>query len=511
MQNSELNTQNSAGTAVGMLCMPSLVSLLAHVHGTLLGDPRTEVRGIQYDSRKVQPGDLFACLPGIHVHGHQFIPQVVAAGASALLVEDAAAVPPGMAAIVAPDSREALAEIAAAFYGYPAERLTLIGVTGTNGKTTVTTVLRELLQTAGVPTGLIGTIAYRIGEDVIPAPHTTPQAVDLQALLARMVAEGLTHAVMEVSSHALCQHRVTGCRFQLAAFTNLTQDHLDFHGTLEAYREAKIALFANPRYQPSQGALRGLLNADDPSAECFAQQALGPIRRFGLSAGEYQAREVQLRPGGSRFVLYHPGGATPVESQLVGSFNVSNALAALALALELGVDAEVAAAALGQVAPVDGRFQRVPGSGHGKPTVIVDYAHTPDGLEKVLSTAQEIAPGRVVVVFGCGGNRDRGKRPLMAAIAARWARTILVTSDNPRAEDPLAIIDEILGGFSPDDRLRVTVEADRAAAIARAIGEAGEEDLVVLAGKGHENYQIFAEQTIHFDDREEAARALLRY
>ncbi len=491
--------------------MPSLSSLLAHVHCTLLGDPTCDVSGIQYDSRKVQPGDLFACLPGTRAHGHQFISQVVAAGARALIVEDAEVVPPGVTAVIVPDSREALAEISAAFYGYPSERLIVVGVTGTNGKTTVTSLLRDILQTAGHPTGLIGTLAYRIGDEVIAAPHTTPQSLDLQALLARMVTAGMTHAVMEVSSHALCLHRVTGCRFKLAAFTNLTQDHLDFHGTLEAYRKAKIDLFANPRYQPATGRMLGLLNADDPSAELFAMLALGPVRYFGLSAGEYQAREVELRPEGSRFLLRYPGGSTPMESQLVGSFNVSNALAALALSLELGVEPAVAAAAMAGIPPVDGRFQRVAGSGQGKPTVIVDYAHTPDGLEKVLSTAGEIAPGRVVVVFGCGGNRDRGKRRLMGAIAARLARTIIVTSDNPRDEDPRAIIDEILTGVTFADCAHVTVEVDRASAIFGAIRDACPDDLVLIAGKGHENYQLFADRTIHFDDREEAARALADY
>lgn len=487
--------------------MPTLVSLLGQVSATIIGDPHTEVRGISYDSRQVQPGDLFACLPGTRVHGHTFIPQVVGAGAAVLLVEDAAVVPPGVPAIVVPDSREALAWISAAFYGHPAEALTLVGVTGTNGKTTTTTLLWHMLQAAGHPTGLIGTMAYHIGDEVLKAPHTTPQAPDLQALLARMRDAGLTHAVMEVSSHALCLHRVTGCRFQVAAFTNLTQDHLDYHGTLEAYREAKIDLFANPRYQPAGGML-SLLNADDPSADLFAARAIGPVRSFGLSGGDYQAVDVNLRADGSTFILSYPGDTVPVQTQLVGSFNVSNALAALALALELGVDPQVAADALAEVPPVDGRFQRVPGSGNGKPTVVVDYAHTPDGLDKVLGTADEIAPGRVVAIFGCGGDRDRGKRPQMAAVTAHWARDIIVTSDNPRTEDPLRIIDDVLAGFTPEARARVTVEPERATAIRRAIHGAAANDLVVLAGKGHEDYQIFADRTIHFDDREEAAAAL---
>jgi len=475
---------------------------------TVLGDPDIEIGGVHYDSRVVQPGDLFACLPGTKVHGHRFIPDVVAAGAAAVLVEDATLAPGGVTTVIAPDSREALAWISAAFYGHPADALTLVGVTGTNGKTTVTTLLRHILQAAGYPTGLIGTMAYHIGDKVLKAPNTTPMSRDLQELLAMMRDAGLSHVVMEVSSHALCQHRVTGCRFAAAAFTNLTQDHLDFHGTLEAYREAKLELFSNPRYQPVNGRMIGVINADDPSAPIFTERALGPVRQYGLTAGEYRAVEVELRPDGCRFQLIHPRGTTPVSLLLVGSFNVSNALAALALAIELGVSPEVAATSLAAVPPVAGRFQRVPAGGNGKPTVVVDYAHTPDGLEKVLATAYEIAPGRVVVVFGCGGDRDRTKRPKMAAVAAKWARDIIVTSDNPRSEDPSRIIDDILAGFTPEERTRVQAEPDRAAAVRRAIVAAALDDLVVLAGKGHEDYQIFADRTIHFDDREEAARAL---
>ena len=486
--------------------MPTLSSLLAHIDAVLIGDPSVEITGIAYDSRQVRPGDLFACLSGTRVRGEEFIPAALAAGAAALLVEDAAIVPPGVPAVVAPDCRATLAWISAAFYGHPGDALTLIGVTGTNGKTTVTTLLRHLLEAAGHPTGLIGTMAYQIGATTLKAPHTTPQAPDLQALLARMRDAGLTHAVMEVSSHALCLHRVTGCRFHAAAFTNLTQDHLDFHGTLEAYRAAKLELFANPAYQPRDAAMLSVLNADDPSVEIFAAHARGPVRRFGLTGGDYRAEKVKLNPDGSDFTLVYPGGAVPIHLLLVGSFNISNALAALALAIELGVDPALAAAVLAEVPPIEGRFQRVAGSGGGKPTVVVDYAHTPDGLEKVLRTAAEIAPGRVVVVFGCGGDRDRTKRPKMAAIAEQWARTIVVTSDNPRSEDPARIIDEILAGFTP--AAPVQVEADRALAIAHAIRTAAPDDLVVLAGKGHEDYQIFADRTIHFDDREEAARAL---
>jgi UDP-N-acetylmuramoyl-L-alanyl-D-glutamate--2,6-diaminopimelate ligase len=487
--------------------MPSLSSLLTDLPVRVLGDAEVEVRGIAYDSRRVQPGDLFACIPVGERHGHAYLPQALAAGAAAVLVEDAALAPAGVPTLVAEDALEATALLAANFYGRPAEALTLIGVTGTNGKTTTTTLLRTLLQVAGYPTGLIGTMAYHIGDTVIPAANTTPLSPDLQALLARMRDAGLTHVVMEVSSHGLALHRVTGCRFQAAAFTNLTQDHLDFHKTLDAYRDAKITLFADPRYQPRDGAMISVLNADDPAAPAFAARALGPVRTFGLGGGDYRAEDVTLAADGSTFTLAHPGGRTPVRLQLVGSFNVSNALAALALALELGVAPALAAEVLATIPPVDGRFQRVP-SPSGLPSVIVDYAHTPDGLEKVLATADEIAPGRVIALFGCGGDRDAGKRPKMAAIAARYAREVIVTSDNPRTEDPARIIAGIVAGFTDGDLAKVTVEPDRAAAIRLAIDRAGADDLVVLAGKGHEDYQILATGKIHFDDREEAARAL---
>jgi UDP-N-acetylmuramoyl-L-alanyl-D-glutamate--2,6-diaminopimelate ligase len=486
--------------------MPTLADLLPDGLA-VRGDAGVAIRGITCDSRAVAPGDLFACLPGTKVHGHAYIPQALAAGAAALLVEDLSVVPDGVPAVAAPDIRAALAWMAAALHGHPADRLTVIGVTGTNGKTTITTLLQGILLAAGHPTGLIGTMAYRIGDEVIPAPHTTPQAPELQALFARMVAAGLTHVVMEVSSHALCLHRVTGVRFPFTAFTNLTQDHLDFHGTLAAYRDAKAQLFADPRYQPLDRPMVSLLNADDPASAYLAARARGTVRRFGLSAGDYRAVDVRLRADGSTFTLLHPGGATPVALQLVGAFNVSNALAALALALELGVAPATAAATLATMPPVDGRFQRVP-SGAGTPTVVVDYAHTPDGLEKVLSTAHEIAPGRVVTVFGCGGDRDPGKRPLMAQAAARWSRDLVVTSDNPRTEDPARIIADILAGLSPADRARTRVEPDRRAAIRAAIQGAAPDDLVVLAGKGHEDYQIIGTEKFPFDDRVEAAGAL---
>lgn len=493
--------------------MTTLVSLLkSSKTGQIIGDGEIEIRGISYDSRKVLPGDIFACLPGSKVDGHSYIPAVLAAGAAALLVSDALQVPAGVPAIVTADTRETLAEISAEFYGHPADSLTLVGVTGTNGKTTVTTLLWHILQAAGKGCGLLGTMAYHIGDTVLPAPHTTPQAPDLQRLLAQMRDVGLSHVVMEISSHALCLHRVAECHFDLSLLTNITQDHLDFHLTWEAYRDAKLQLFTDPRYQPRHRAMRCLLNQDDPSADYFTKNALGEVRHFGLASGDYHTSNLSLRADSSSFNLDYPDGNAEVTMQLVGSFNVSNALAALAVALELGVDILTATRALAAIPPVNGRFQRVAESGNGKPTVIVDYAHTPDGLEKVLSTAAEIAPNKVTVVFGCGGNRDRGKRPLMAAAAAKWAQKIIVTSDNPRDEAPATIIEDIMAGFNIESLRRVVVEPDRASAIRLAIQQAAADQLIILAGKGHEDYQLFANgEKIHFDDREEAIKALGDY
>lgn len=493
--------------------MTTLISLIKNSKtAQLIGNGNVEIDGISYDSRKVQPGDIFACLPGSKTDGHSYIPAVLAAGAVALLVSDVQQVPAGIPAIVTADTRETLAEISAEFYHHPGDSLTLIGVTGTNGKTTVTTLLWHILQAAGKGCGLLGTMAYHIGNTVLPAPHTTPQAPDLQRLLAQMRDAGLSHVVMEISSHALCLHRITGCHFDLTLLTNITQDHLDFHLTWQAYRDAKLQLFTDPRYQPRDKAMRCLLNDDDASADYFAQRALGEVRHFALASGDYRTRDLALCADGSYFILEYPGGSAEVTMQLVGSFNVSNALAALAAALESGVDIVTATRALAAIPPVNGRFQRVAESGNGKPTVIVDYAHTPDGLEKVLSTAAEIAPGKVTVLFGCGGNRDRGKRPLMAVAAAKWAQKIIVTSDNPRDEDPSAIIADIMAGFDNDALNRVQIEPNRAQAIRLAIQQSPPDQLILLAGKGHENYQLFANgEKIHFDDREQAVKSLANY
>lgn len=493
--------------------MASLISLLNNQHtARIIGNGEVEISGISYDSRTVQPGDIFACLPGSKTDGHSYIPAVLAAGASALLVSDASFVPPGVSAIISGAPRETLAEISAEFYHHPGDSLTLVGVTGTNGKTTVTTLLWHILQAAGKQCGLLGTMAYHIGETILPAPHTTPQAPDLQRLLAQMRDAGLSHAVMEISSHALCLNRVTACHFDLALLTNITQDHLDYHLTWDAYRDAKLQLFTDPRYQPEQRAMQCLLNNDDPSAEYFAKNALGNVRYFGITGGDYHTENLALSANGSSFRLVYPGGNADVTLQLVGSFNVSNALAALSAAVELGIDITTATRTLATIPPVNGRFQRVTESGNGKPTVIVDYAHTPDGLEKVLRTAAEIAPGKVTVLFGCGGNRDRGKRPLMAAVAAKWAQQIIITSDNPRDEEPTSIINEIMAGFDMETRRRVLIEPDRASAIRLAVQQSAPDQLLLLAGKGHEDYQILANNVkIAFDDRVEAIKALADY
>lgn len=491
--------QQPFGTLVETLCGVRLV-----------GDPSVRVSGLSYDSRTVKPGFAFIAVRGGQVDGHDFIADALARGAVALIVEDtpgdAPTPPPGGAIAVVPDTLAVMPEIARVFYDDPAARLTLAGVTGTNGKTTTALLMEAVFRAAGYRTGLIGTLEYRIAGRRLKAPHTTPQALDLHALFAEMVDDGVTHVAMEVSSHALELHRVTGCRFAAAVFTNLTQDHLDFHGTMEEYLAAKRQLFEDPQYLPEQHERVNAVNGDDPAGNMIAQHAPGQTLTYGLhSEARYRASDLAFSPSGTRFVITHPGGRTPVDMQLVGEFNVYNALGAFTASVGLGLTAEVVASAIGGMPPVRGRFERV-----SSPLrhVLVDYAHTPDGLQRALETARKATRGRVIVVFGCGGDRDRRKRPIMGEIASRLADAVVVTSDNPRREQPEAIIQEIVTGIPSDRRERWVVEADRATAIRLAIEQSGPDDLVLIAGKGHEDYQIIGDRTIHFDDREVAEKIL---
>jgi UDP-N-acetylmuramoyl-L-alanyl-D-glutamate--2,6-diaminopimelate ligase len=468
----------------------------------LLGPDHVEVCGIAYDSRRVRPKDLFCAVRGQRYDGHTFAREAWKAGASAVLVEHPVEVP--LPQVVVPSVRAALGPVASTFWGHPSRQLDVVGVTGTNGKGTVAVLVRAVLAAGGVPCGVVGTLGAWVGDAWEPVERTTPEAPDLHALLARMVQAGLRAAALEVASHALAQERVGGLRFWVAAFTNLTQDHLDFHGTWEAYREAKARLFE--RVEPDG---LSVVNRDDPHGAYMASRSRAPVLTYGLSKhAAVRAEDVRVDPEGCRFEAVTPAGRVSVRLRLCGRFNVYNALCALAVGLRWGVPLDRAAQALEAVRSLPGRFERIEA---GQPfLVVVDYAHTPDGLASVLAAAREVTRGRVIAVFGCGGDRDRGKRPVMGRIAVELADHVVVTSDNPRSEDPLAIVAEVVEGIrsAKAPRGAYEVEPDRAAAIRKAVQLARPEDAVLICGKGHETVQVFADRTVPFDDRAVARQAL---
>lgn len=486
---------------------PSFRSLLAEVTGVLEARGDSTVTGIACDSRKLRPGDLFVAMRGFEADGHDFIEAAIIKGAVAVVYQDPRheETVEGIPWARVADSRVAGAELAAAFFRHPSRQLRLAAVTGTNGKTTTTFMIDRIMRTAGLPSGVIGTLGYGPVDDLRDAPRTTPDAIELQSQLRRMVDAGISAVAMEVSSHALVLARTWACAFDVAVFTNLSQDHLDFHRDLEEYLQAKLRLFTEyPRFARPYKQMSAAINYDDECGRRIARQADCPVLSYGLSDEcQVRAEAVQQTAGGVRFDLLLPDAAVKVDLHLPGRFNLYNALAAAAATHALGIDAETIAAGLGQMTPVPGRFQRVD---VGQPfEVIVDYAHTPEALENVLKVARTLKPNRLIVVFGCGGDRDRDKRPKMCRIATELADYTIITSDNPRSEDPLAIIEQIRAGAVGD---RYAVEPDRREAIRQALSLAQPGDLVLIAGKGHENYQIFADRTIHFDDREVAAELL---
>ena len=463
-----------------------------------------EIRSLQYDSRKVGRGDMFVALRGSSIDGNAFTADAVDRGALAVVTDvdaamsDAYFMHAGVVKVVVPDARGALADLSSAYYGNPSRKLRMVGVTGTNGKTTTTHIIRALLEARGVRTGLLGTIAYQFGGTSVPAAHTTPESLELNELLARMVAEGCSSAVMEVSSHSLHQQRVRGIEFAAAVFTNLTQDHLDYHGTMEEYFRAKKILFDS--LTPNGLAV---INVDDDWGKKLAQAVRTKKITYGTSpAADVIAADVSLSPRGLSFKVLHDGAASEVASELVGRFNVSNLLASFAAGLALGIPKETMCEAMRRFQAVPGRFERF-SSPRGW-TAVVDYAHTPDALEKALTAVRDIlrssGSGKVITVFGCGGNRDRTKRPQMGKISAGMSDITVVTSDNPRHEDPEAIIDEIMAGVKGGSAVRR--EPDRAKAIRSALGEAAPGDIVLVAGKGHEEYQVIGDEKAHFSDRE---------
>ena len=462
------------------------------------------ITSLGYDSRDAGPDSLFVAMRGHVVDGHSFIEQAIDRGAVAIVSEE-----PGLTQrvthIQVPDSRDALARLAAAFYSNPSRQLRMIGITGTNGKTTTTYLIKHLLERAGQRTGLIGTVSYEIGERVLPASRTTPESLDLQSILAQCVDARCANVVMEVSSHALQLDRVDGISFRVAVFTNLTQDHLDFHRGMKEYFEAKARLFAGLR--DSDGKSRtAIINVDD----AYGQQLIArfgrdvPIITFGMGArADFRASNFKVEPTGTSYQLDIKGKSFLVRLPLIGRFNIYNSLAALAVIQGLGLDVRAAVLALARAPQVPGRLEAVPARRQFQ--VFVDYAHTDDALLNVIKTCRDLSPNRLILVFGCGGNRDKSKRPLMGAAADQNADYSIITSDNPRKEDPAQIIRDIEAGFRSK---RFETVLDRREAITRAIQLAQPRDIVLIAGKGHEKYQEFADRTIPFDDIEIATRAL---
>ncbi len=471
------------------------------------------VCGVTHDSRTVRPGDLYAALPGTRAHGAEFSAAAVAAGAVAILTDPAGrdrAARAGVPVYVVADPRARLGEVACWVYGDPSRKLRLIGVTGTSGKTTTSYLAEAGLRMAGHVTGLIGGVETRIGTEVQASELTTPEATDLQALLATMAERGVTAAAMEVSSHALALGRVAGTYYDVAIFTNLSQDHLDFHAGLEDYFAAKAELFT-PRY-----AGAGVVNLDDDYGRRLAAGAPIPITTFsatGNPAADWRAENVRVGADGSAFRVIGPGGVEADASlALVGPFNVANALGAIVALVEAGIGLDDAVAGVGSCAGVPGRLERVDAGGAAPDlTVLVDYSHKPGAVEAVLGALRPVTQGNLIIVLGCGGDRDRVKRPLMGAAAATLADVAIFTSDNPRSEDPLAILAAMLDGaigVPAPRRAHVIVEPDRAAAIGLAVSSAAKGDVILVAGKGHERGQYVAGRVLPFDDREVTAEAL---
>lgn len=466
-----------------------------------------EITGIAYDSRKVLPGFVFVAMKGASFDGHDYIPAALAAGAAAIVAERKVILARRhVPYVVVPDGRKAMGQVAAPFYGWPSRRMKLVGVTGTSGKTTVTHLIHSIFDASGVKAGLIGTLGAKVGADYLKTDHTTPESVDLQRILAEMADEGVAAAAMEVSSHGLYQGRTLGCEFDCGVFTNIARDHLDFHKTLDAYLDAKLILFRDyPRM--SDKPFHAVVNLDDRSAQAVIDAVRGDVITFGIKeSADVTASGISVTDRAVEFNMHYGGEMIPVRLAIGGFFNVYNALAASAAAIALGEPLDTIISGLALARSVPGRFESVDcGQDFG---VIVDYAHTPDELENVLRTAKGLAANRLIAVFGCGGDRDRGKRPIMGGIGAELADVVVVTSDNPRTEDPGAIIQEILQGIPEHKRKAVKVQPDRKQGIREAISLAGQGDLVVIAGKGHEDYQIFGDRTIRFDDREVAREIL---
>jgi len=466
------------------------------------------IAGLDYDSRRVKPGWCFVAIQGGSTDGNRYIDQAIANGAVAV-VSDSVLPPEGTAGAVVTHGRRALARLSANFYRHPAEKLAITGITGTNGKTTTSFILSRMLHAAGRKIALLGTVEYRIADEVLPAPHTTPEALELNQIFARAVNAGCSEAVLEVSSHALEQQRVFGVPFEVAVFTNLTRDHLDYHQTMENYFESKTVLFKGLGVEPPRSVV---INIEDE----YGQRLLTLCKKhhevitYGIEGGDFHAKDLKVSGNGVGFQLVTPQGEIPIWSPLLGRVNVYNLLAAAAAAYARNVEPNAISEAAHQIAHVAGRFERLD---LGQPfTVIVDYAHTDDALRNLTAVAHDFlqqrgGPGRVITVFGCGGDRDRTKRPLMGEAAGRGSDFVVLTSDNPRSEDPIAIMNDALPGLQRTGA-RYTLEPDRRKAIELSIHEAEPGDIVLIAGKGHEKHQVTSAGVVAFDDVEVARKAL---
>lgn len=475
------------------------------------GNEDVQILDITADSRAVKDGSLFIALDGATVDGHNYVNQAVASGAKAIVVSKAVDISTSdVCVITVNDTRAAMMSIVPYFFDYPANKMRMIGVTGTNGKTTTTHMIRHILKAQGHKVGVIGTVHIMIGDTSYPIHNTTPDVVDLQHILHQMVEEGVAYCVMEVSSHALALGRIAGVEFDTAVFTNLTQDHLDFHKTFENYLAAKCKLFtqvsSDNQHKDNKGAV---INIDDAYGPRVVEQTTAPTITYGtMGKGTLNATHIEMSTKSSEYKVVYNGESYDVSMNTTGLFNVYNTLAAIGACLQEGIAMSSIDAALKTFSAVPGRFELIE---EGQDfAVVVDYAHTPDGLQNILETAKAIKENRIIVVFGCGGDRDATKRPIMGRIAAEYGDVIYVTSDNPRTEDPVKIVEDVAVGVREALRAGTSYEVivDRREAINHAIHNARSGDIVIIAGKGHENYQILKEETIHFDDREEARRAL---
>ncbi len=477
---------------------------------SITGNETVTITDITADSRQVKKGSLFICLDGATVDGHTFAQKAVDAGAVALVVSKDVTVSSDVCIIKVEDTRQAMMDIVPLFFDYPANKMRMIGVTGTNGKTTTTHMIRHILRSQGHKVGIIGTIHIMIEDKSYPIHNTTPDVVDLQHILNQMVNEGVTHCIMEVSSHALALGRVSGVEYDTAVFTNLTQDHLDFHKTFENYLAAKCKLFeqvsASNQVKTGKGAV---INIDDPYGHRVVEATTAPTMTYSTQGkGTLNAHDVTMTSKTSTYTIEFDGKQYPIKMNTTGLFNVYNTLAAIGACLYENISMEKIDEALQSFRSVPGRFELIE---EGQDfAVVVDYAHTPDGLQNILQTAQEIKESKMIVVFGCGGDRDATKRPIMGRIAAEFGDTIFVTSDNPRTEDPNQIVKDVEVGVKEGLREGSTYEVvvDRKEAIKKAVRSARTGDIVIIAGKGHEDYQILKDRTIHFDDREVAREAL---